>query len=133
MTRLDPDATDDFLRRFHRGRDGLLLGVAVRTSKGRVAKVAFDLRLRDADADDSETDLRLELAEVDELRLQVRPTEDPQTLVDGMAIGTFGGLTFVDLMPWTDRPSGVHDYRASNCYAGGAIVRWEERPDRVGG
>lgn len=130
MTRLDPDATDDFLRRFHRGRDGLLLGVDVRTSKGRVATVTFDLRLRDADGDDAETNLRLELAAVDELRLQVRPTEDPQSLVDGIAIGTFGGLTYVDLMPWTGRPSGVHDFRASNCYAGGAILRCEEVPDQ---
>ena len=125
MPRLDPDATDDFLRRFHRGRDGRLLGVDVSLARGRVAAVAFTLRLRDADDDDAETDLRLELAEVNELRLQVRPTEDPQDLVDGIAVGTFGGLTFVDLMPWTDRPSGVHDYRASNCYAAGAVLRWE--------
>jgi hypothetical protein len=132
MTRLDPDAAADLLRRFHRGREGLLLGVDVRMSKGRVAAVTFDLRLRDLDADDMETDVRFELAEVGEMRLQVRPTEDPQTLVDGIAIGAFGGSTFVDLMPWTDRPSGVHDYRASNCYAGGAILRWEEVPDEGG-
>jgi hypothetical protein len=133
MTRLDPDATDAFLRRFHRGRDGRLLGVEVRLSKGRVAAVTFALLLRDADDADADTDLRLELAEVDELRLQVRPTEDPQTLVDGIAIGTFGGQTFVDLMPWTDRPSGVHDYRVSNCYAGGATLRWAEVADEGGG
>ncbi|HEY1381326.1 MAG TPA: hypothetical protein VGF55_31285 [Gemmataceae bacterium] len=125
MPRLDPDATDDFLRRFHRGRDGRLLAVDLRTARGRVATVSFTVRLRDADHDDAETDVRLELGEVNELRLQVRPTEAPEALEDGIAIGTFGGLTFVDLMPWTDRPSGVHDYRASNCYAAGATVRWE--------
>jgi hypothetical protein len=133
MTRLDPDAVDAFLRRFHRGRDGRLLAVEVRMARGRVAGLTFVVRLRDAEADDADTDVRLELAEVDELRLQVRPTEDPQTLEDGIAIGTFGGLTFVDLMPWTDRPSGVHDYRASNCYAAGAVLRWEEAPDEGGG
>ena len=46
-------------------------------------RLAFRLRLRDADADDAETDVRLELTEVNELRLQVRPTEDPEALVDG--------------------------------------------------
>ncbi len=125
MPRLDPDATDDFLRRFHRGRDGRLLAADVRTARGQVAAVAFTVRLRDADAADADTDVRLELAEVSELRLQVRPTEDPEALADGIAIGTFGGLTFVDLMPWTDRPSGVHDFRASNCYAAGVTLRWE--------
>src|SRR5947209_3285909 len=102
MPPLDPASTDAFLRRFHRGRDGRLAGVDVRTSRGRVRSLAFLLRLRDADAGDAETDVRLELSEVNELRLQVRPTEDPETLADGIAIGTFGGLTFVDLMPWTD-------------------------------
>ena len=126
MTRLEPESVDDFLRRFHRGRDGRLLNVEVGLARGGVRAVTFTVRLRDADADDAETDLRLELAEVNELRLQVRPTEDPQTLQDGIAVGTFGGLTFVDLMPWTDRPSGAHDYRLSNCYAAGVVLQWEE-------
>jgi hypothetical protein len=126
MDRLDPTATAAFLRRFHQGRDGRLLGVDVRMARGYVDKVMFSLRLRDAESDDADTDLRLELTEVSEIRLQVRPTEDPQTLTDGIAIGTFGGQTYVDLMPWSDPPSGVHDYRVSNCYAAGAVLRWEE-------
>jgi hypothetical protein len=126
MDRLDPTATAALLRRFHQGRDGRLLGVDVRMARGSVDTVTFSLRLRDAEDDDADTDLRLELSEVSELRLQVRPTEDPQTLTDGIAIGTFGGQTFVDLMPWSDPPSGVHDYRVSNCYAAGAVLRWEE-------
>jgi hypothetical protein len=121
---LEPETTDDFLRRFHHGRDGRLLGVDVRMAQGRVRAVRFTLRLRDADTNDADTDLRLELTEVNELRLQVRPTEDPEALVDGLTIGTYGGLTFVDLMPWTDRPTGAHDFRLSNCYAAGAVVRW---------
>jgi hypothetical protein len=125
MPRLEPQSIETFLRRFHRGREGRLLGVAVRTGRGRVRSTCFELRLRDADAGDADIDLSLELTEVDELRLQVRPTEDPEALADGLAIGTFGGLTFVDLMPWTDRPSGVHDFRLSNCYAAGAVADWE--------
>jgi hypothetical protein len=125
MTRLEPDSTADFLRRFHHGRDGRLLGVEVATGRGGLRSVTFLLRLRDAD-DDDDTDVRLELSEVNEMRFQVRPTEDPEPLTDGIAFGTYGGLTFVDLMPWTDRPTGVHDFRLSNCYAAGAILRWEE-------
>jgi hypothetical protein len=125
MTRLDPDSTDDFLRRFHRGRDGRLLAVDVNMSRGSVESVTFTVRLRDADAADVDTDVKLNLSEVGELRLQVRPTEDPQALDDGIAIGTFGGQTFVDLLPWTEHPTGAHDFRASNCYAAGATLRWE--------
>jgi hypothetical protein len=127
MPPLDSASADAFLLRFHRGRDGRLVGVDVRTSRGRVRSLAMLFRLRDANAGDAETDVRLELTEVNELRLQVRPTEDPETLTDGIAIDTFGGLTFVDLMPWTDEPSGVHDFRLSNCYAAGAVVGWEVR------
>jgi hypothetical protein len=125
MNRLEPETTDDFLRRFHRGRDGRLLRVDVGMSHGGVGSVTFTLRLRDVDADDAETDLRLRLSEVGEVRLQVRPTEDPQPLDDGIAVGTFGGQTFVDLRPWTEHHSGVHDFRASNCYAAGAVLGWE--------
>jgi hypothetical protein len=125
MYRSGMESIDEFLRRFHRGRDGRLLGVEVSMANGSVKAVTFTVRLRDTDADDADTDVRLELVEINEMRLQVRPTEDPQTLTDGIAVGMFGGLTFVDLVPWTDHPSGVHDFRLSNCYAAGAIVRWE--------
>jgi hypothetical protein len=124
MTRLEPPAVGEFLRRFHQGCDGRLLGIEITTGRGSLQTVAFLLRLREAD--DADVDIRLELAGVNEMRFQVRPTEDPTPLTDGIAIGSFGGLTFVDLMPWTDKPSGVHDYRLSNCYAAGAILRWDE-------
>ena len=125
MDRLDPTTTVAFLRRFHLGRDGRLLGVEVRTARGGIGSLTFALCLRDADNDDADTNVLLELSEVSEMRLQVRPTEDPETLTDGIAIAVFGGQTFVDLMPWNDPPSGVHDFRLSNCYAAGAVLRWD--------
>ena len=124
MDRLDSNSIAPFLHRFHQGRDGRLLGVEVRTAHGSIGSVTFDLRLRDAEIDDADTDLRLELSEVSELRVQVRPTENPETLADGIAVAAFGGQTFVDLMPWTDPPSGVHDFRLSNCYAAGSALQW---------
>ncbi len=126
MDRLDPTTTAAFLRRFHQGRDGRLLGVDVQMARGGVDSVTFALRLRDADNGDADSVLRLELTEVSELRLQVRPTENPEPLTDGIAVAAFGGQTFVDLMPWVDPPSGVHDFRLSNCYAAGTVLRWEE-------
>ncbi len=125
MEQLSPEQLDDFLARFHRGRDGTLRSVEVALARGGVAAVTFTLTVRDADRDDAETDVRLELAEVAELRLQVRPTEDPQALADGVNIGYFHNLFFVDLLPWTDRPAGVHDYRVSSCYAAGVTLRWD--------
>jgi hypothetical protein len=129
MPRLEPDAIEGFLRRFHRGQDGRLLGVEVRTGHCEVRSVRFSLRLRDADAGDVDADVSLDLAQVSELRLQVRPTEDPASLTDGLAIAVFGGLTFVDLMPWSDRPTGAHDFRLSNCYAAGVTATWELAAD----
>jgi hypothetical protein len=133
MQPLAPDQLDAFLRRFHRGRGGRLRAVDVALARQSVAAVTFTLEVRDADRDDADTELRLQVAEVAELRLQVRPTEDPQTLADGINIEMYQGLFFVDLLPWTDRPAGVHDYRVSSCYAAGAVLRWEvETPSGTG-
>jgi hypothetical protein len=125
MQPLAPDQLGDFLRRFHRGHEGKLRAVEVALARGSVAAVTFTLAVRDADHDDDDAELRLQVAEVNELRLQVRPTEDPQSLVDGVNIEVFQGLFFVDLLPWSERPSGVHDYRVSSCYTAGAVLRWE--------
>jgi hypothetical protein len=123
---LNPDQLDAFLRRFQRGRDGRLRSVAVECARGGVATVTFSLAVPDAENGDGDLiDVRLQVAEVSELRLQVRPTEDPQTLADGINIELYNGLFFVDLLPWTERPAGVHDYRVSSCYAAGAGLRWE--------
>jgi hypothetical protein len=126
MHRLTPDQFDAFLRRFHHGRDGSLRSVGITMGRGGVAAVTFTLVLPDADRGDAETEVRLEVGEVTELRLQVRPTEDPQALAEGIHIESFQDVYFVDLQPWTDRPSGVHDFRVSSCYAAGVTLRWEE-------
>jgi hypothetical protein len=125
MESLDPARLDGFLRRFHHGRDARLSGVEMAMTAGRVTAVTFTLSARDADRDDTLTRLRLQVGEVSELRVQVRPTEDPTVLADGLRVGQFQGLYFLDLLPWTDDPAGVHDYRASSCYAAGVYLRWE--------
>ena len=125
MTRLGPDTVDEFLRRFHRGRGGRLRAVEVAAGRGGVASVTFTVAVRDADAGDDAVVLRLRVADVGELRLQVRPTEDPTELAEGINVGRFQDLYYVDLQPWTDGPLGVHDYRASSCYAAGATLAWE--------
>jgi hypothetical protein len=125
MTPLEPDQVDAFLRRFHRGRGGRLRAVAVTAARGGVSAVTFTLTARDAQADDAEVELRLRVGRVGELRLQVRPTEDPTELAEGVNVGRFQDQFFVDLQPWTDGPLGVHDYRASSCYAAGATLAWE--------
>jgi hypothetical protein len=122
---LNPDQLDAVLRRFHHARDGKLRSVDVALVRGRVAAVTYTIAVRDADRADALCDLRLQVTDVAEVRFQVRPTEDPQTLADGIRIETFHGLIFVDLLPWTDRPSGAHDYRVSSCYAAGVALRWE--------
>lgn len=129
MQDLSPGQIDAFLARFRHGGEGRLRGVEAATGWGGLAVLAFTLELLDADHGDEPTAVRLELGGVAEMRLQVRPTEDPSELSDGIAIGRFNDLYYVDLQPWTDQPSGVHDYRASSCYAAGRILRWELRDD----
>ena len=125
MHDLTPGQLDAFLARFRHGEGGRLRGVEARTGRGGLAVLAFTLELPDAEDGDDPATVRLELGGVAEMRLQVRPTEDPTELADGLTIGRFNDLYYVDLQPWTDQPSGVHDYRASSCYAAGFTLRWD--------
>jgi hypothetical protein len=125
MEPLHPAQLDGFLRRVHSARDAALRAVDLTFARGRVASVTFTLAVRDADRDDADAELRLQVGEVSELRLQVRPTQDPTALPDGLRVGVFGGQFYLDLQPWADDPSGAHDFRVSSCYAAGAHLRWE--------
>ncbi len=51
-----------------------------------------------------------------------------RVLSDGLALGWFEGLVFLDFGPYTSAPSGVDDYRRSGCYFAGHSATWEIVP-----
>lgn len=77
--------------------------------------------------------LVLRLEGVEEFRLQMRPNQ-PKMKITEARIGYLNGLFYVNLDAWGLEPGEqpkLHDYRASETYAGGRelLVR-EVRPDK---
>ena len=51
-----------------------------------------------------------------------------RVLSDGLAIGWFDGLVFLDFSPYTTDPDGIDDFRRSGCYFAGESATWEVVP-----
>lgn len=89
--------------------------------------------LKALDDDPKPTRLRLRLTGVDEFRFQKRAAAAAGRIADAR-FGYFEGKFFVDLDAYGldpgDRP-GVHDFRASDAYAAGRTLAWEELPPKA--
>jgi hypothetical protein len=131
MNRLYPTDFPAFARRF-RFAGARLRRVALTNRQGRldldvvlVARTA----VRDLGTDPKPVRLRLRVADVDECRVQKRLGANVR-LTD-VAFGSFGGKVYVNFDAWGleagERP-GVHDFRASDLFAGGRDLFWEEVP-----
>lgn len=51
-----------------------------------------------------------------------------RVLSDGLTLGWFEGLVFLDFGPYTTEPDGVDDVRRSGCYFAGLSATWEVVP-----
>ena len=72
--------------------------------------------------------LVLRLEGVEEFRFQMRPGQ-PKVRISDARIGYLNGLFFVNLDAWSLEPGEqpkVHDFRASEVYAGGRDLFWSE-------
>lgn len=72
--------------------------------------------------------LRLRLEGVEEYRCQKRLNARGGKLPDAK-FGYFDGLFYLNLDEWSLQPGevpGVHDFRASDIYAAGKVLLWEE-------
>ena len=130
MNRLQPHEFAKFLRAY-RFVGGLLRGVKVR-HRGRDVSVEFHVRVRESitDLGKDARDVRLKfvLGGVDEFRLQMRPRQ-PKAKITDARIGYHGGLfyiTFDSVGLEPNEMAQVFDFRASEVYAAGRELFWEE-------
>ena len=130
MNRLQPHELAKFLRAY-RFVGGLLRGVKVR-HRGRDVAVEFHVRVRESitDLGKDARDVRLKfvLGGVDEFRLQMRPRQ-PKAKITDARIGHHGGLfylTFDSIGLEPGEMAQVFDFRASEVYAAGRELFWEE-------
>jgi hypothetical protein len=132
--RIGPNDLPQFLRRY-RLAGGRIRRVKVLCSQKRAA-IEFHLSVRETikelGSEPKAVRLILRLEGLEEYRLQMRPSQARVKIADAR-IGYLNGLIYVNLDAWGLEPGEqpkLHDYRASEIYAGGRelLVR-EIRPE----
>ncbi len=133
MTPLRSHELTAFLRRF-RLTGGRVRGVRVLYTSERETTVEFRLVVREAIQDlgtePHTVQLRLRIVGVDEFRVQMRPGQ-PRVKVADARLSHINGLFWVnfdDLGLDANEQPRPHDFRASETYAAGRELFWEEVP-----
>jgi hypothetical protein len=133
MNRLQPHEFAKFLRSY-RLIGGVLHGVKVRHTGPREVSVEFRIRVREAITDlgkePRRVKLTLRLAGVEEFRFQMRPSQ-PKVKITDARISYLNGLFYVSLDSVgleAGETAQVFDFRASEVFAAGRELFWEEAP-----
>ena len=131
MNRLQPHEFAKFLRSY-RFIGGVLRGVKVRHKGPREVVVEFRMRVRESITDlgkePRHVRLKFVLQGVDEFRFQMRP-QQPKAKITDARIGYHNGLFFVSFDSVGLEPNEVaqvFDFRASEVFAAGRELFWEE-------
>jgi hypothetical protein len=123
MNELTPSNVYAFFRRFQ-FRGGRLRRFAVRDKSSQATVAEVWLSARDSKSNQP-VRMRLLFDRVEEYRFQRRPGMTPLRLKE-VQVGFFGDLVYVNLDPFPeDGPPKVMDFRASDCFLAGRVVRWE--------
>ncbi|MDB5310632.1 MAG: hypothetical protein JWO38_4834 [Gemmataceae bacterium] len=131
MNRVQPQDLQQFLRRY-RFPGGRLRGVRVSHAGEKGTAVEFRLAVREAIKDlgteSKRVRLKLRLGGVEEFRFQMRPNL-PKVKITDARVAYLNGLFYITFDAWAlepgERPQ-VHDFRASEVYAAGRDLGWEE-------
>ena len=123
MNELTPANVYAFLKRFQ-FRGGRLRRFAIRDKSRKATFAEVRLSARDTKSNQP-VRLRLLFDHVEEYRFQRRPGMTPLRLKE-VQVGFFGDLVYVNLDPFPeDGPPKVMDFRASDCFLAGRVVRWD--------
>ncbi len=131
MTPIRPYELAAFLRRFKLA-GGRTRGLRVTYTSDRDARIDFRLVVREAIQDlgtePRTVKMRLRLTGVDEFRVQMRPGL-PRVKIADARVSHINGLFWVNLDAFGLDPGEQpkpHDFRASESYAAGRELLWEE-------
>jgi hypothetical protein len=123
MNELTPASVHAFWKRFQL-KGGRLMRIQIRprradASTAEVRLTALDSRVNKV------VRLRIAFEGVEEFRFQRRPSA-PLIRLKDVQIGFFGELTYLNLDAFAvEGPPKVMDFRASDCFLAGRVVRWE--------
>lgn len=116
--------------RKYRFAQGRLRGVRFRMKQGVVSVELSLIARRTGKLNEvgEQVKLKLLLIDVEEYRFQKRLNMSPGKISE-LRLGYFNGLIYLNLDAWTGDPGEIlalHDFRASEAYAGGKTLQWME-------
>lgn len=125
LTQADAESV---LARFYRCYDGVIRRVELVFQPNRDDSVAtIECSVKDGAADSAWVTVRFCVRGLREFTLS-EGTTTYRVLSDGLTLGWFAGLLFLDFGPYTSDPAGVADFRRSGCYFAGHTATWEVLP-----
>jgi hypothetical protein len=135
MNRLQPEELAQFSRRY-RFIGGKLRKVSIQTTS-RGIRVAVTLvcqkSLKELSGVAETVRLKLVLEGVEEFRFQKR-LNMPAGKIPDLKLASFQGILFLNLDAYPLSPGevpGPHDFRASDAYAAGKSLYWQELPRKA--
>lgn len=137
MTLLTPASTAELLERFCSCNDGVLRSISYVASYAfftrrappehpPVDTVEWLLSVKDLKAKGGWSNLRLRVSGLAEFRFH-QPTKDSivSVISDGLRIGWFEDLVFLDVFSRYHEAESPDDFRESRCYVAGKECRWQ--------
>lgn len=125
LTQADADRV---LERFYRCNDGLIRRIDLVFEPNRDdSRATIICSVKDDAADAEWVNVIFRVRGLRELSM-VEGRTSYRVLSDGLTVGWFDGLVFLDFGPYTSEPSGVEDFRRSGCYFAGLTATWEVVP-----
>jgi hypothetical protein len=119
---------DQVLDRFYRCSDGVIRRVELDFKSDRESSTATIVcSVRDSDAAAQWVNLICRVRGLSEFSFSEGRTSY-RVLSDGLVIGWFEDLIFLDFGPYTVEPDSVEDFRRSGCYFAGKSATWEVVP-----
>jgi hypothetical protein len=123
MTELTPANAHAFQKRYQL-RGGRLVRIHIRPRPRDASSAEVRVTARDTTKNEI-VRLRMTFEGVEEYRFQRRPSA-PLIRLKDVQIGFFGTLTYLNLDAFPeDGPPKVMDFRASDCFVAGRVVKWE--------
>ncbi len=127
MNILDNLTFEYFLNRFYHCYDSIIRCITLTTSDAsNTSKAHVILSTRDEEgADDGWVNLNIKIENLIEYTGSNPESYTNEVLSDGIKIGFYDGLIYLDFEPYTDEPEGIEDFKRSNCLFIGKEIFWE--------
>jgi hypothetical protein len=129
MNKLDISTIEYFSNRFYQCYDSIIRCISLittETSNTSKAQVILSVRDEEGDGDgDGWVNLKIKIEGFTEFIGTDIDNYNNEVLSDGIKVGFFDDLIYLDFEPFTDEPEGVEDFKKSKCLLIGKDIFWK--------